>query len=73
MYCVLCILWCILWASGPEINVISSILSLVSRIIEQTSALLDKLSLDINLNVRFLITAAQLGTRFTVNISLALQ
>ena len=22
MYCVLCILWCILWASGPEINVI---------------------------------------------------
>ena len=27
MYCVLCILWCILWASGPEINVILSILS----------------------------------------------
>ena len=42
-------------------------------IIEQTSALLDKPSLDINLKVRFLITAAQLGTRFTVNISLALQ
>ena len=28
MYCVLCILWCILWASGPEINVILSYLSL---------------------------------------------
>ena len=42
-------------------------------IIEQTSALLDKPSLDINLKVRFLITAAQLGTRFTVDISLALQ
>ena len=27
MNCVLCILWCILWASGPEINVILSILS----------------------------------------------
>ena len=35
--------------------------------------MLDKPSLDINLKVRFLITAAQLGTRFTVNISLALQ
>ena len=28
MYCVLCILWCILWASGPEINVILSYLIL---------------------------------------------
>ena len=42
-------------------------------IIEQTSALLGKLSLDINLKVRFLITAAQLGSRCTINISLALQ
>ena len=30
MYCVLCILWCILWASGPEINVILSYLMLTS-------------------------------------------
>ena len=28
MYCVLCILWCILMASGPEINVILSYLIL---------------------------------------------
>ena len=28
MYCILCILWCILWASGPEINVILSYLIL---------------------------------------------
>ena len=27
MYCVLCILWCILWVSGPEINVILSYLT----------------------------------------------
>ena len=41
MYCVLCILWCILWASGPEINVILSYLSIfiVSRIIVTDEAL----------------------------------
>ena len=31
MYCVLCILWCILWASGSEINVILSYLILIRQ------------------------------------------
>ena len=31
MYCVLCILWCILWASGLEINVILSYLLILTR------------------------------------------
>ena len=40
MYCVLCILWCILWASGPEINVILSlILSFTNDLIAQVCQL----------------------------------
>ena len=38
MYCVLCILWCILWASGPEINVILS--SITSAFVNSAGQLL---------------------------------
>ena len=39
MYCVLCILWCILWASGPEINVIISSYHIPPKVANTATAL----------------------------------